>query len=131
MKPTPASLRRKTERNREILARRHEGETYVALARTYRLSLARIKTIITLEEARVEREAELALADAMPVQPNPLHLTLETRRMVADAVRKDDFTREDVLAVGIGTVYREPGFSGTHGRELRAWLDRPTNLPPE
>ena len=127
MKQLPASQRRKADRNRDMLNRWQQGQYCRALARDYGLSAARVRTILVLEEARAEREAELAVADSLPVQPNPLHLMADTRRMVADAVRKDDFTREDVLAVGTGQICREPGFSGKHSLELRAWLARPTS----
>ena len=122
--PTAANAR-KAARNREILRQRQSGMTYAALAKLHGLVDARIKRIVDLETLRVAREAELALADTLPEQPNPLHLSPKTRAKAAEAVGRDKFTRDDVRAIGMITILRMSGFTWSHRRELQAWLDRP------
>ena len=117
---------RKAARNRMMLDQHRNNTSYAALAHIHKLSVSRIKVIVAREATQVEREAELALADTLPDQPNPLHLSFATRTFVAEAVGRDEFTREDVLGLegGMATLLRMPGFRGVYEREVRAWLDR-------
>ena len=127
---TPAGKRRKAARNRIMLEQYQGGLPYSDIARLHGLSPSRVRTLIILEAARADREAELTLADSLAIQPNPLHLSAKTRSMVADAVRRDDFTREDVIAAGTATLLRIAGMTGAHWREVQAWLDRPRENGP-
>lgn len=123
--PTQASKFRKAARNRLLLEQHQSGMPIADLACLHGLSQSRVSMLLALENKRVAREAELTLADSLPVQPNPLHLSLKTRTMVAEAVGRHDFTRGDVRAAGMAKIVRVAGFYGPHRRELLAWLDRP------
>lgn len=124
MNPSPASMRRKAARNRLLLEERQKDVSCTCLAEKHRLSVGRVHQLIKLEAARVAREVELALADRLPVQPNPLHLTARTRAMVAEALRRGDFTREDVVTAGPAVLLRVPGMNGRASREVEGWLQR-------
>jgi hypothetical protein len=122
--PTQASKHRKGARNRAMLEQHRSGLSFTDLARLHDLSSSRIRILVVQETARTKREVELVLADSLPIQPNPLHLSAETRRMVAEAVRRDDFTRADVVAAGSATLLRIHGMTGPHWYEVKAWLAR-------
>jgi len=123
----PSHLRQ-AARNRLLLEQHRQGASYADLARHHGLTASRTRTLILLEAERALREAELAFADTLPDQPNPLHLSERTRAMVAEAVGQEDFTRADVERVGKTAVLRIGGFSGVHYRELKAWLARPGKI---
>ena len=116
---------RKSSRNREMLVQRRDGMSCKEIAHRHGLSPSRVSVILEREAWLAEREAELALADTLPVQPNPLHLLRGTRQLVADVLGHDDFTRDQVLAMGVGAFYRQPECLSENSRDLRAWLARP------
>lgn len=116
---------RKSSRNRQILEERRGGSSCSEIARRHGLSPSRVSVILEREAWLEEREAEVALADTLPIQPNPLHLLPGTRRLVADVLGHDDFTRDQVLATGVGAFYRQPECLSENSRDLRKWLARP------
>lgn len=116
---------RKSSRNRKMLEQRREGISCSEIAHQHGLSPSRVSVILEREAWLEMRETEIALADTLPIQPNPLHLLPETRRLVADLLGHEDFTRDEVLAMGVGVFYRQPQFLSENSRDLRAWLARP------
>ncbi|MCV3768675.1 hypothetical protein [Rhizobium sp. TRM95796] len=123
--PHASEARRKATRNRQLFDERQKGFSFRELARRHCLSVNRVRILIDLEKVRIEREAELMLADSLPIQPNPLHLSPRVRGLLAEAVKRDDFTRYDVVAVGDFSILRLAGMTGQHWREVKAWLERP------
>jgi len=86
------------DRNREILRRRRAGETFTSIARDYGISIPRVRQIFEREEAKEQRQAELAEADRRPDQPNPLHLDPYVRGILAEFCGTAAFTPDDVEA---------------------------------
>lgn len=115
----------KNDRNRDIFQRRASGETYAAIGKAYSISTARVRDIISREETRLAREAELKEAARLPQQPNYLHLPPRLRKSLAKACGKEEFRPEDVVALDYTPamfMLRLPGFRGRDWRELCAWI---------
>src|SRR5216683_8085389 len=89
-----------SDRNRQIIERRHSGESFSAIGTALGISRERVRQIVEREERRDDRAQELKeAARLLPQQPNPLQLPPRLRNMLAKLFETPDFTPDDVAAL--------------------------------
>ncbi len=88
-----------SDRNRQIIERRHSGESFSAIGTALGISRERVRQIVEREERREQRAQELEEAARLPQQPNPLQLPPRLRNMLAKLFGTPDFTPDDVAAL--------------------------------
>src|SRR5260370_19524636 len=88
-----------SDRNRQIIERRHSGESFSAIGSALGISRERVREIVEREEHRDQRARELEEAARLPEQPNPLQLPPRRRNMLAKLFRTPNFTLDHVVAL--------------------------------
>jgi hypothetical protein len=97
-----------SDRNRQIIERRHSDESFSAIGTALGISRERVRQIVEREERREQRAQELEEAARLPQQPNPLQLPPRLRNMLAKLFGTPDFTPDDVAALEYPTGARPP-----------------------
>ena len=106
-----------SDRNRQIIERRHSGESFSAIGTALGISRERVRQIVEREERRQQRAQELEEAARLPPQPNPLQLPPRLRNMLAKLFEMPDFTPDDFVALeySVAMFWTIPNFG------LRDW----------
>jgi hypothetical protein len=120
-----------TDRNRQIIERRHSGESVSAIGIALEISRERVRQIVEREQRRDQRAQELEEAARLPQQPNPLQLTPRLRNMLAKLFGTPDFTPDDVAALeySVAMFLTIPNFGLRDWKELKTWMERAGNSP--
>ena len=111
-----------TDRNRQIIERRHSGESVSAIGIALEISRERVRQIVEREQRRDQRAQELEEAARLPQQPNPLQLTPRLRNMLAKLFGTPDFTPDGNQIVFSSTLGGSPAnlyVSGADGSGIR------------
>jgi hypothetical protein len=108
------------DRNRQIVERRHSGESFSAIGTALGISRERMRQIVEREERRKQRAQELKEAARFPQQPNPLQLPPRLRNILAKLSGTPNFTPDDVVALEYSAArfWTIPNFG------LRDWEER-------
>src|SRR5258705_13997165 len=119
------------DRNRQIIERRHSGESFSAIGSALGISRERVREIVEREEHRDQRARELEEAARLPEQPNPLQLPPRLRNMLAKLFRTPNFTPDDVVALeySVAVFSTIPNFGLQDWRELKTWMERAGKSP--
>src|SRR5258708_39204163 len=120
-----------SDRNRQIIDRRHSGESFSAIGTALGISRERVRQIIEREERREQRAQELEEAARLPQQPNPLQLPTRLRNMLAKLFGTPDFAPDDVAALeySVAMFWTIPNFGLKDWKELKTWMERAGKSP--
>jgi hypothetical protein len=120
-----------SDRNRQIVERRHSGESFSAIGTALGISRERVREIVEREERRDRRARELEEAARLPEQPNPLQLPPRLRNMLAKLFGTPDFTPDDVVALeySVAMFSTIQNFGLRDWKELKMWLERAGKSP--
>ena len=121
-----------SDRNRQIIERRHSGESFSAIGTALGISRERVRQIVGREERRDDRAQELEEAARLPQQPNPLQLPPRLRNMLAKLFETPDFTPDDVVALeySVAMFWTIHNFGLRDWKELKTWMERAGKSPP-
>ncbi len=110
-----------SDRNRQIIERRHSGQSFSAIGTALGISRERVREIVEREERRDQRARELEEATRLPQQPNPLQLPPRLRNMLAKLFGTPNFTPDDVVALkySVAMFSTSPILDGGIGKSLR------------
>ena len=124
-------MRLVSDRNRQIIERRHSGESFSAIGTALGISRERVRQIVEREERREQRAQELEEAARLPQQPNPLQLPPRLRNMLAKLFGTPDFTPDDVAALeySVAMFWTIPNFGLRDWKELKRWMERAGKSP--
>ena len=120
-----------SDRNRQIIERRHSDESFSAIGTALGISRERVRQIVEREERREQRAQELEEAARLPQQPNPLQLPPRLRNMLAKLFGTPDFTPDDVAALeySVAMFSTIPNFGLRDWKELKRWMERAGKSP--
>src|SRR6266852_7452588 len=120
-----------SDRNRQIIERRHSGESFSAIGAALGISRERVRQIVEREERREQRAQELEEAARLPQQPNPFQLPPRLRNMLAKLFGTSDFTPDDVAALeySVAMFWTIPNFGLRDWKELKTWIERAGKSP--
>jgi Sigma-70, region 4 len=120
-----------SDRNRQIVERRHSGESFSAIGAALGISRERVRQIVDREERREQRAQELEEAARLPQQPNPFQLPPRLRNMLAKLFGTPDFTPDDVVALeySVAMFSTIPNFGLRDWKELTVWMERAGKSP--
>ena len=109
-----------SDRNRQIIERRHSGESFSAIGTALGISRKRVRQIVEREERREQRAQELEEAARLPQQPNPLQLPPRLRNMLDDVA---------ALEYSVAMFSTIPNFGLRDWKELKRWMERAGKSP--